>query len=268
MLGPDDIAQRKTFEHLIVPIPEFQFNYSGTQSPSWDSYPCGSFLPFFGKFNSVPYHLSRPVNVLYLPRGPRVVNHRIMRNEHDVTHALMMMEGQNVVLFEHTTIEEDAKRFNEADVIIGLHGGAFGNLVFCRKDTIVIEMNVPEEQGRQCFGYMAHNLGLEYYRYGLNRSAYYTSSNDFYDSNNIRVNVDEFVQYYRPILMSVLSRIPTNSTPPITQNVTHPTLPAFTHFRGGASQFISPPFLVKRREVSPSLRDERRKLRFELPPTL
>ena len=34
--------------------------------------------------------------------------------------------------------------FYNADIIVGLHGGGFANLVFCRPQTKVIELKTPE----------------------------------------------------------------------------------------------------------------------------
>jgi capsular polysaccharide biosynthesis protein len=117
-------------------------------------------------------------------------------NEQAVLHALREIPGYIFTTFVHRTTVEDAKAFNEADVVVGLHGGAFSNIAYCRRQTIVIEMNVPEEPGRQCFGYMSHSLQLRYHRYGLTPSSYNGKINDFYGSRNINVNVERFVKFF------------------------------------------------------------------------
>jgi capsular polysaccharide biosynthesis protein len=114
-------------------------------------------------------------------------------------------------------LRDDIAALQRSDVVIGLHGGGFGNIVYARKGTVVIEMNVPEIGGRQCFAYMSHNLGLHYHRYGISSSMYdeYTPGDSFYGMD-VRVNVTAFVTFLDAILSQHLLLPP---SPPPTAHI-------------------------------------------------
>lgn len=188
---------RISFEHLVFGIPQFSYLPSNLQQNAWDSYPCGSFLPFFREFNNVNAQPSHPLQVLYLPRPVTVhANRRSVVNEDALLMSLRNVKGIDLRVFEHSTVEEDAKVFHSVDVVVGLHGGALCNLVYCRKNTVIMELNTGENQGRQCFGYMAHNLHLQYWRYGLKKMDYISTIPDFYDGR-ITVNVTAFISFFQ-----------------------------------------------------------------------
>jgi hypothetical protein len=56
-----------------------------------------------------------------------------------------------------------AKSIYQANVVVGLHGGLFSNIVFCNEAALVIEIN-NSAGGRDCFANVALTLGLDYYR--------------------------------------------------------------------------------------------------------
>jgi hypothetical protein len=225
----DSRRGRESFEHLIVPIPQFGFVVKKVFWNQWDSYPCGSYFPFIHTFNEVQYRPSDPIKVLFLTRARGYSGHRILGNEELLLHHLKQIKGHQITLFRHTTIEEDAKAFNEADVVVGLHGGAFSNIVYCRRQTIVIEMNIPEEPGRQCFGYMSHNLQLRYHRYGLTQSDYLSKISNFYDTF-IQVDVEKFTSFYVKVVFGTISNMTTTTTSQ-SYSLFHqpPQLPFFRH---------------------------------------
>ena len=74
-------------------------------------------------------------------------------------------------------------------------------MIYCRKGTVVIEMNIPMEGGRQCFAYVAYNLGLRYHRYGIDPQMYtsYTPGKNFYYSSSA-VNVSAFLDFLSNVL--------------------------------------------------------------------
>merc|ERR1712118_577793 len=56
---------------------------------------------------------------------------------------------------------ETVRMFHRADIVVGVHGSGQANLIFCRKGTGVVDINLPEPHSQ----YLAHNsyaIGLEY----------------------------------------------------------------------------------------------------------
>lgn len=54
------------------------------------------------------------------------------------------------------------KKFIEADIVIGMHGAGFGNIIFCKKDCIVIEIMLKEFL-HPCFIQIQHHLQMDNY---------------------------------------------------------------------------------------------------------
>jgi hypothetical protein len=210
-----NLRAKGTYEHLIVSIPQFGFPQLTQQMRrlQWDSYPCGSYAPFiFNQTNLIPtahntspQNTSQSLKVLFLSRATN--SHRRLLNEEELINNLHQMKSHTLHIFHHTTHTNDIHLFQEADVVLGVHGGAFANLFYCRPSTIVIEMNIPEESGRQCYAYMSFNLNLRYYRYGVNRSDYLLLSDEnemisrlsFYD-RDILVDIRKFLNFYHEVL--------------------------------------------------------------------
>ena len=51
-----------------------------------------------------------------------------------------MEKGFKIVTLSNLDFREQIKIFNNADVIVGLHGAAFANLCFCKPGTKVVEI--------------------------------------------------------------------------------------------------------------------------------
>ena len=190
-------------EHLVFAIPPFG---EENNTDSWEGYPCGTLVPFFGKYNRVPFAPSSPLRLLLVSRDNGVVNHRPLVNEAQLIERLtdrFPSPHFSLETFVHNDAhpEKDAIAFQSADVILGLHGGALTNMVYSRRGTIVVEMSVPEEGGRQCFAYVSYNLGMRYHRYGMDAGAYvrYTPKERFFSSPVI-VNAVQFVNFLEDVL--------------------------------------------------------------------
>ena len=59
--------------------------------------------------------------------------------------------------------------FDAATVVVGLHGGSFSNICFCRPGTVIVEINREHhiQDTRHCFGHMALQRGLEYRNFSI-----------------------------------------------------------------------------------------------------
>ncbi|WP_037287228.1 glycosyltransferase family 61 protein [Saccharibacillus sacchari] len=77
---------------------------------------------------------------IYIARG-NAKNRKVV-NEEDVIEYLTNM-GFQIVYLERHSVREQAAIFYNAEVIIGPHGAGLTNLVFCRKQTKVLELFSP-----------------------------------------------------------------------------------------------------------------------------
>ena len=70
--------------------------------------------------------------------------------------------GFFVLLPEEFTLQQQMYFFDNSKLVIGNHGAALANLVFCRKGTQVIELAVIEIQINDWMKNLAQNLELDY----------------------------------------------------------------------------------------------------------
>jgi len=106
--------------------------------------------------------------VLFLTRATES-----MRRLEDEAAIIAQLKGrvgeQNVVVFDGSkfSIEETAQLFHFAAVIVGVHGGALSNIVFCKPPSqqghtnLVLEFGYPAPQARH-YAHAAAALGLHY----------------------------------------------------------------------------------------------------------
>jgi capsular polysaccharide biosynthesis protein len=79
---------------------------------------------------------------IYIDRSSSDTKHRPQRlisNENEVKNYLLNNQFVSVKLHETNFIEQ-VKLFRNAECIVGLHGGGFANLAFCKPGTRVIEL--------------------------------------------------------------------------------------------------------------------------------
>jgi hypothetical protein len=69
--------------------------------------------------------------------------------------------GVTVVDFARLDIREQAATVGDADILIGSHGAALVNALFCRRESTVIEL-LPEDYHNRCYEWLAHTCGLTY----------------------------------------------------------------------------------------------------------
>jgi capsular polysaccharide biosynthesis protein len=89
---------------------------------------------------------------------------RDMKNERGFVDLLRKNFGDNVVTFiaEKSTLAATLSVFSHAAVIVGVHGGAFSNLIFCGEGTKVLEL-MPEDHPKMFYYHLSTALVLEYH---------------------------------------------------------------------------------------------------------
>lgn len=74
---------------------------------------------------------------------------------------MLKKKGFKSIFLEDYPFEEKVAIFNEAKIIVGLHGAAFANIVFCKKGVKIIEI-LNKKTGNQ-FKNLALTNNLKYF---------------------------------------------------------------------------------------------------------
>jgi len=96
---------------------------------------------------------------IYVVRGKTA--HRELVNEQEVT-MLLRGYGFEIVDCSVLTVEEQAGVFAESEIVVGVHGAAFSNLVFCNPGATVLEVFGTQEN-QKGYWVMSHRMKLQYY---------------------------------------------------------------------------------------------------------
>eukprot|EP00854_Cymbomonas_tetramitiformis_P000388 gene388-720_t len=72
--------------------------------------------------------------------------------EETMRHLKPFFEVEYVTDFSALTVEQQARKFHEAEVVVMVHGGQMANVIFCRPSTVVIEIS--------CTGYSHINTAF------------------------------------------------------------------------------------------------------------
>jgi hypothetical protein len=101
-------------------------------------------------------------SVVHLSRAG--FNQRDMKNEREFVDLLRKNFGNNVVTFiaEKSTLASTLSVFSHASVMVGVHGGAFSNLIFCGEGTKVLEL-MPEDHPKMFYYHLSTALKLDYH---------------------------------------------------------------------------------------------------------
>jgi capsular polysaccharide biosynthesis protein len=97
---------------------------------------------------------------------------RSIANEQDLIIPLRSLAASHGYDFQvanhngHRSQREQISLFNSAIVVVGMHGGSFSNIGYCKDGTIIIELNA-ETGRRDCFASIALGNSLKYFRYPL-----------------------------------------------------------------------------------------------------
>lgn len=148
-------------------------------------YAINSLKKLFLKDCSIP---DNKTSRIYLKRK----NGRTFVNEIEIENALKDF-GFIFCVLENYTISEQANLFYGADVIIGPHGSGFTNIVFCRPNTIVIDIFSPNWINA-CFYSIAYQINLRYnFLVGDNLEINSSISNK---AQNINLDVNKLIEFF------------------------------------------------------------------------
>jgi capsular polysaccharide biosynthesis protein len=83
---------------------------------------------------------------------------RLLLNEDEVWALLFPLGFERV---EPAQVANAEQVFSEAEAVVGVHGAALTNLLFCKPGTKVLEL-LPSDHSYPCYISMAHHAGLHY----------------------------------------------------------------------------------------------------------
>ena len=95
-------------------------------------------------------------NKIYIDRGDSISNVSHLRsiiNESEIK-SYLSTKGFKILRLGDHTFNEQVSIFNNADIIVGLHGAGFANVIFCKKNTKIIELR------NETAGKVIENLSL------------------------------------------------------------------------------------------------------------
>jgi capsular polysaccharide biosynthesis protein len=86
---------------------------------------------------------------------------RTIVNERELIDVLEKRFNAEIFITGNFNIQEQANKFNSADIIVSPHGANLSNTLYCRPDTYIIEM-LPDKYLNPCFATIALNKGCKY----------------------------------------------------------------------------------------------------------
>lgn len=95
---------------------------------------------------------------LYISREK--CHYRKLKNETEIW-AQLQRRGFEKVFLEELTLEQQIQKLRSAEVVLGVHGAGFANVLFCQPGTRVIEIQDPDDPNPHFYA-LAALLGLEY----------------------------------------------------------------------------------------------------------
>ena len=139
------------FQHLIVP--SMSNHYDGVTTPHLAPW-LRHFKGLFGYKKLKPH---RKICVL----RPGAKTRRMINSDE----LLLALKGWETVTLEIMTIKEQFKTFAEATHILAAHGAGLVNLLWCKTDTKVIEIQDSNMLHKKVYPLLSHHLGLKHELY-------------------------------------------------------------------------------------------------------
>jgi len=97
---------------------------------------------------------------LYIRRGN--ARTRSVINEIQAVEMLKREFGFSCITPDEMTVKEQAAVFHQAELVVGMHGAGLSNLVFCRPDTVVVELFAGDSIAHY-YNVLAAKRRLKYY---------------------------------------------------------------------------------------------------------
>ena len=139
------------FQHLIVPsMSNHDDGITTPHLPLWLNH----FKGLFGFKGLKPYR-----KIIVLRPGAKT---RKLVNSAEL---LLALKGWETVALENMTIKEQFKTFAEATHILAAHGAGLVNLLWCKPDTKVIEIQDRKMLHKKVYPLLSHHLGLKHELY-------------------------------------------------------------------------------------------------------
>jgi hypothetical protein len=130
---------------------------------------------------------------IYISRKHR----RILSNEAEIIKVLQDFDFQ-IIKDEARTIKEQMEIYSSAEIVLGPHGASFSNILWCRPNTVLIEL-FSNQYYPPYFKYLANVLGLKYYAIIENNVGV---SDDAYSYKNIFISPEVIRSSLRKILLN------------------------------------------------------------------
>ena len=99
---------------------------------------------------------------IFLDRSSSNFNHCQIENIEQIT-KLISKSGIKIYKPEFLSFQKQIKLFNSSSLIIGAHGAAFTNIIFCKPGTKILEI-IPSDHPNQKCKRISKILNLKYYR--------------------------------------------------------------------------------------------------------
>ena len=109
---------------------------------------------------------------------------------------------KKTVALENMTIKEQMKTFAEATHIVAAHGAGLTNLLWCKPETKVIEIQDKKMISKKVYPILSHHLGLKHQIYladtvpiALRNNKKPAGIKRFSDLINFKVNVKDLIRH-------------------------------------------------------------------------
>lgn len=135
------------------------------------------------------YNKSNFYKKIFIDRNSK--NRKIINNEFKI---FLLRNGFKIVKLENYSFFNQVKLFNKAKIILGIHGAGFANIIFCKKNTKVIEL--ATKSSGDAIKNLAKKCNLKYFRI-INKNI---SKSLKYQNFHISVNVLKFKNNLKSIL--------------------------------------------------------------------
>lgn len=100
-----------------------------------------------------------PPRRIYISRSN--AGHRKMRNE-DQFFAILEGYGFQIVHLENLSVREQIETFSEAEIIVGVHGAGFANLVFAHKAKLFVEIFSSGFRDSSVYAHICRHKAISY----------------------------------------------------------------------------------------------------------
>lgn len=122
-------------------------------------------IPTMTQINFLKSRLLPKIN-LHSPNNDKIYISRFSSRRRRITNEAELLPilinfNYKIVYLEELTLLDQVSIFYSASIIIGIHGAGFANLVFCRKDTIVLEL-FSSNYIEPCYSYISEICNLNY----------------------------------------------------------------------------------------------------------